>query len=211
MRFDPDPDHPNPSGMQAIDILLNEVWAHAEEAEALLQGLKDEFEENRPVAAGLMISDYRPPLRATRALECCATLSRCIFPLEQPNRSNTKERAFHAERGRRMRAVFDGIDLDALRSREVRDSVAHVDEHLDRLMARRSDTPPRSPIIYNISLGSRADIQGANIVYLRAIFMDEFVFSNLGREVSLGPLLEVARAIRERLAPRAMDGSVFLI
>lgn len=90
----------------------------------------------------------------------------------------------------------------------MRDSLEHIDEHADRLFAKRPDQTPRTTVIYNMIHGRAADFRGQP-AYCRVFTVETRTFHNLGHSIALMPIRNALDAVHQRLlkvAPHFNEG-----
>lgn len=198
------------SASQAAHMILNEVGLAANYGHAALERAF----ELRPQGPGnglhLISSNCECLDLIVRGLSYAATISRCISKAGRPKASNAEQR-FHAARTKLVLAALDGVDVEALRDRTIRNSLEHIDEHIDRLFMKRPDRRPRTSVVHNLALSSRAaiDVMGQlePFIFARVYVSDTDEFHNLGKTVRLTPVREALARVKQALSEPG--GSVF--
>lgn len=112
-------------------------------------------------------------------LAACAILSHCLYPAKK---------GLAARRGKRLRELMNIEHLPALRSLEVRNSFAHIDERLDQLLKENATDE-----IVQIHLARTPPT--ANLV-LKRFNPSTLTISYLDQEANLALCAEEVRTIR---------------
>lgn len=106
--------------------------------------------------------------------------------------------------------MLNGIDLEPLRDAQVRNTLEHFDEYVDRTALKASSgdiaLPALMPLDFVLStrdLLKQFDVGGGspNVYPLRVFVTDESRFINCEQEVDVGTLRVCASQIVERVGP----------
>lgn len=122
-----------------------------------------------------------------------ALLSKYFWPV--------RKNAIHKNRGERLREAYLITDSNCLKSRVVRDYIEHFDEKLDNYLS----TFVIGSVI-PLYLGPRIYAQGKHI--FRGYFTDEAVFTILGIEYNVIPIVEEVERLHFMLEEDAKTGRI---
>lgn len=134
--------------------------------------------------------------KIAHALGHAALISRCLNSrgrLHAPKR----EKEFHSKRASVIAHSLVGIDVMALKDRDVRDSIEHLEEHIERHLAKRPPRP-RPPLFYNFAISSRPALPPSSVL-CRVYICDEERFENLTTSIKLRPLRNTLRSVARHL------------
>ena len=110
----------------------------------------------------------------------------------------------HEARGEHLRAAFGVTDASPLKDRSLRDALEHFDERLDIYLQR-------NVVGYIIPryVGRTLATDGVPAHLFRAYFLDRGVFSLLGKEYEMQPIVDEIGRIHDLLVTANENGSRF--
>ena len=179
----------------------------------LAQSVRDgcnEIFDSAPVAEAGGYIKVSPELHAAidAVLVEAANLKKLIItPTARGSSESARTFRFRRSRTEAVAELLDGLSIEAISDAQVRNSLEHFDEYLDKLGGRlASGGPPPEPIAaYNLALSSWAVVRmldRGNMYPLRVYVADEHTYYNFERKINLRQLRDEADAILERLTSR---------
>lgn len=120
------------------------------------------------------------------------------------------EHKVHLRRAGWLREILSGIDLEPLRDTQVRHTLEHFDEYVDRAALQASSGTISMPALLPIDMAlSTRDLlkqlavggEAPTMYFVRVYISDEFRFINCGHEVDVRALRRSAAQISDRLGP----------
>lgn len=200
-RFETEGNIIRPSGEVACDLQLFEALHQAAYGLRVLQPMLAEL----PRSNGNLhwFGEARGWCEAAYiAINAAAMVSKILDGAEDnrgPREFRATRNAFYAERGRRLTAIFEGIDLSPILDRKVRDGIEHFDHWLDRELMSRADGPIRYAIAFNVYVSDPRTFEGP-IRYVRSIVGPEPKFVVYDHEIRLDHLATCLAQICDRAA-----------
>jgi hypothetical protein len=190
---------------------------YLEELHSLAHGIAESCEAvfaSAPAPANAQQSYIRPEhvlLRVIQAaLSDAARIRLLVTDRRRRRDQDPLEHAVQVKRTAWLREILAGLELDAVLDPEVRHSLEHFDEYLDRTgvagVRAEISTPTMLPIDFVLGRdGSleQFDVGGAKpTVYpIRVYLAEERVFVNAGERIDLEALRRQAASIVERVGP----------
>lgn len=180
----------------AVVLATIEINYSAVTGAALLDEIFAEGDNLVPADGNIIKPGRRLLDKVTQALGHTATISRCLHG-QGRNNASKRERELHSQRAAILSQKLEGLDLRAIQNREVRNSIEHLEEHIERFFARRGDGK-KGIMPYNMTISRRA-MFADEVVFCRVYICDERRFENLTTSVELEPVRDALRQIADRL------------
>jgi hypothetical protein len=137
------------------------------------------------------------------ALSAAANVKKLIDDKRKRNKKFESENAYRLRlaRAHMLLTELDGIPLDEILKLEVRNSLEHFDEYLDRENIRLQDISTPCVALYNVGLSHEGNVvfEEGPLLDIRTYVASTKEFRNLGLSINLGRLCAEAVAILSRL------------
>jgi len=193
----------NKAASMILGVYVHHLFALAK---AVRDGCDQVFEGAPiPPSDGYIKVDPGLHARIDGVLIDAANLKKLIrTPAERGRSESERTFRFRQQRTESLTEFLRGLSLEAISDVQVRNSLEHFDEHLDKLGAQLADgeDPPKPAAAYNIVFSSwnvaRAVAQ-RDVYPLRVYVADERSYFNFDRKINLGTLREEAAAITQRI------------
>lgn len=122
-------------------------------------------------------------------------------PPDRGKRESTRVFQFRRQRTDLLADFLKGLSVEALCDVQVRNSLEHFDEHLDKLGARleAGEAPPQPAVAYNLVFSSMEVVARMEVYPLRLYVADRKTYYNFDHHIDLGRLREESATIVERV------------
>ncbi len=175
--------------------------------------------------SGLITVNHEVHRHILNALGAGARLKGLCFDRSKGYKQTDLEHKILLRRAAWVRELLVGIDLAPLKEAQVRNTLEHFDEYVDRLAleAYEGDISMPALVPVDMALSSRNLLsqfaignEEPTMYWVRIYISDEKCFINCGHEVRVEPLRLTAGSIRDRLGPllgnaAEHDGSSMLV
>lgn len=121
-------------------------------------------------------------------------------PVEKPKKTSKRIFEMHVARAKALQDLVAGVALGELTKADVRNSLEHFDEHLDRLNSSLAsgEKPPAPMVAYNMAC-SAWEVTTPRVYPIRLYISAEKKYYNMDQSVDLGKVHDQAVAILTRL------------
>lgn len=173
----------------------------------------------RPADQGVLKVDHESLGGIIGLLADATRLRNLVEERPKGSKQNPKQHAIQQKRMGWLRDVLSGLSVKTICSVQVRNSVSHFDEYLDEVAMKgvqgELGLPLAVPLDFIVGARNNFEVilKKHHWVLARVYVVDEQIFINFDREISLGALHDECAAIVDRLAGSVPDptGSGILI
>jgi len=190
-------------------VYLREVYLLAVEVVEEIDGALALLPEVASPGVGTLTVNHDVHRKLMRALGAAGRTRALCFGRGHGSNQTALEHKVQNRRAAWLTRVLDGIDLGPFEEAQVRNTLEHFDEYLDRTSVEAQSGAIQMPALIpvDMSVSNRRLLEQFEIggrkptcYFVRAYIGDEGIFVNCGHEVDIGPLREAAVEVRDRLA-----------
>jgi hypothetical protein len=190
-------------------VYLRELYLLSVEIVEEIDGALALLPEESSISVGTLTVNHDIHRRLVRALGAAGRIRALCLERGQGSKQTALEHKVSIRRAVWLTGVLEGIDLVPFQEAQVRNTLEHFDEYLDKASVDAQSGAIQMPVIIpvDISLSHRRLLEQFQIggqrpscYFVRAYIGNEGIFVNCGHEVNIVQLRKSSVEVRDRLA-----------